>query len=287
MFPVKAEISISSFSRTALSTRLLSVVASVRPIVADEKAPMAVKRLEERWFFSANSARPCSTSSPRAKTSRKVRTLGLSSVALRPGAKPGLAGIRAVGRVTFSGGALNIGLGIMGLALCAKAALASAPVTAKAIASDRIMTPLPEPFSCGKDSQAVRGAPAVINSGVQPSSADMNYKPRRFNKAIELWEDGQPVFYATERPNAQIDQYERGKAMCKTYADVINYDMEHEMFDLRSLAEFMRGLSDGGGTRSGHRMPSVFVTCPVLGLNEQYAMANSWVIGQILDRGRH
>jgi 4-hydroxy-2-oxoheptanedioate aldolase len=134
---------------------------------------------------------------------------------------------------------------------------------------------------------AGRGAPAPINSGVQPSSVDMNYKPRRFNKAIELWEDGQPVFYATERPNATVDQYERGKAMCKTYADVINYDMEHEMFDLRSLAEFMRGLADGGGTRSGHRMPAVFVTCPVLGLSEQYAMANSWVIGQILDLGVH
>ena len=32
-------------------------------------------------------------------------------------------------------------------------------------------------------------------------------------------------------------------------------------------------------------MPAVFVTCPVLGLNEQYAMANSWVISQILDLG--
>ncbi|HEY1878186.1 MAG TPA: hypothetical protein VGG66_11985, partial [Rhizomicrobium sp.] len=42
---------------------------------------------------------------------------------------------------------------------------------------------------------------------------------------------------------------------------------------------------DGEGTRSGHRMPVVFVTCPVLGLNEAYMLANSWVLGQILDMG--
>ena len=61
------------------------------------------------------------------------------------------------------------------------------------------------------------------------------------------------------------DSYELGKAMCKTWADMINYDMEHELFDLAELHEFMRGLADGGGTRSGHRMPVVFVTCPGAG----------------------
>jgi 4-hydroxy-2-oxoheptanedioate aldolase len=32
-------------------------------------------------------------------------------------------------------------------------------------------------------------------------------------------------------------------------------------------------------------MPVVFVTCPVLGLSEAYMLANSWVLGQILDMG--
>ena len=127
--------------------------------------------------------------------------------------------------------------------------------------------------------------PQRINSGVQPSSVDLNYKARRFNKAIELWEDGQPVFYASERPTRGVNAYERGKLMCKTYADAINYDMEHVPFNVTELGEFMRGLADGGGTRSGHRFPAVFVTCPVLGLSEEYAIANSWVMGQILDTG--
>jgi 4-hydroxy-2-oxoheptanedioate aldolase len=130
-----------------------------------------------------------------------------------------------------------------------------------------------------------RTAIASVNSGRQCASVDMNYKPRRFNKVIELWEDGQPAWYTTAQPTPGVDSYELGKAMCKTWADMINYDMEHELYDLRELRDFMRGLADGGGTRSGHRMPVVFVTCPVLGLNEAYMLANSWVLGQILDLG--
>lgn len=125
----------------------------------------------------------------------------------------------------------------------------------------------------------------AINSGKQTSFVDLNYKPRRFNKVIELWEDGQPAYYTTVRPTPGVDSYALGKAMCKTWADMINYDMEHELFDLGALHEFMRGLGDGGGTRSGHRFPVVFVTCPVLGLSENYMLANSWVLGQILDLG--
>lgn len=125
----------------------------------------------------------------------------------------------------------------------------------------------------------------IINTGKQTSFVDLNYKPRRFNKVIELWEDGQPAYYTTVRPTRGVDGYELGKAMCKTWADMINYDMEHDLFDLRELRDFMQGLADGGGTRSGHRMPAVFVTSPVLGLSEDYMLANSWVLGQILDMG--
>ena len=130
-----------------------------------------------------------------------------------------------------------------------------------------------------------RTSATPINSGKQTSSVDMSYKPRRFNKVIELWEGGQPAWYTTVRPDPAVNSYELGKAMCKTWADMINYDMEHELFDMAELHEFMRGLADGGGTRSGHRMPVVFVTCPVLGLSEAYMLANSWVLGQILDMG--
>ena len=97
---------------------------------------------------------------------------------------------------------------------------------------------------------------------------------------------GRPARLLHHRQSAPgVDSYELGKKMCKTWADSINYDMEHTLYDLKELREFMRGLADGGGTRSGHRFPAVFVTCPVLGLNENYMLANSWVLGQILDAG--
>src|ERR1700722_16924391 len=36
---------------------------------------------------------------------------------------------------------------------------------------------------------------SMVSQNVQPSTVDWNYKPRRVNKAIELWEDGQPIYY--------------------------------------------------------------------------------------------
>lgn len=129
------------------------------------------------------------------------------------------------------------------------------------------------------------GRDGSVNSGKQTSSVDLNYKPRRLNKVIELWEDGQPVYYTSWGVGPGVDPYERGKKMCKTYADAINIEFEHGLYDLKDLREFMRGLKDGGGTRSGHRFPATFVTPPVLGLNENYMMANSWVLGQIWDAG--
>ena len=42
---------------------------------------------------------------------------------------------------------------------------------------------------------AASGAMAQPARNKQPSSADMSYKPRRLNKCIELWEDGQPIYY--------------------------------------------------------------------------------------------
>ena len=71
----------------------------------------------------------------------------------------------------------------------------------------------------------------------------------RVNRVIELLEQGQPVYYTgvTDRG------YEGGRAMAHTWADYINYEMEHHPFDLTALAAFMRGLVDGGPTRSSHR----------------------------------
>ena len=48
-------------------------------------------------------------------------------------------------------------------------------------------------------------------------TVDPNYKPRRINKAIELWEDNQVVAYAEYGPSGAPDTYEEGKRLAKTY----------------------------------------------------------------------
>ena len=108
--------------------------------------------------------------------------------------------------------------------------------------------------------------------------------PERINKAIELLEQGQPIYYTgkSERPS-----YESGKAMAKTWADCIALDMEHGSFDMAGLSEFMRGLVDGGPTASGHRTPAVIITIPTDGTDEQVMRANAWMCKQVLARGVH
>jgi len=89
-------------------------------------------------------------------------------------------------------------------------------------------------------------------------------KPKRINRAIELLDQGQPVYYTAGRGG-----YEEGKKLAQTPYDYINYEMEHGAFDISALREFMRGLVDGGPTKSGHRTPAVVATLPILGLDER------------------
>jgi 4-hydroxy-2-oxoheptanedioate aldolase len=63
--------------------------------------------------------------------------------------------------------------------------------------------------------------------------------------------------------------------------------MEHSPFDVGRLMDFMRGLIDGGPTRSGHRTPAVFVTLPADGQSEHAIRANAWMIKQVLATGVH
>ncbi len=127
----------------------------------------------------------------------------------------------------------------------------------------------------------------LVNAHVQPSSVDRNYKPRRINKAIELWEDGQPIYYGIWGVGPGVDPYSQGVKMARTYLDAINVEMEHGALDFSALREFMRGLVDGGPTPSGHRTPAVFVETCIIGLDEAYMRANSWVLEQLLDCGIH
>ncbi|HEX4117791.1 MAG TPA: hypothetical protein VHX99_03240 [Rhizomicrobium sp.] len=128
---------------------------------------------------------------------------------------------------------------------------------------------------------------AMVNQNRQPSTVDRSYKPRRLNKVIELWEDGQPIYYNGSGLGPGVDPYAQGVKMARTYMDAINVEYEHGAIDFVQLREFMRGLVDGGPTASGHRTPAVFVETCIIGLDEAYARANSWVIEQLLDCGVH
>ncbi len=131
--------------------------------------------------------------------------------------------------------------------------------------------------------------PPPVNSHTQPSSVDLNYKPRRVNKCIELLEDGQPIYYNGHFAGLgpSVDAYELGVRKSQTYEDLMDVEFEHGAMDFKQLREFMRGLVAGGPTRSGHRTPAVYATCPIIGLDEAYARANSWIFEHLLDCGVH
>ena len=120
-------------------------------------------------------------------------------------------------------------------------------------------------------------APAA--TGVEATGG---YEPKRINKAIELWEQGQPVYYQMAGGG-----YDEGRELARTWADIIMYDMEHAPYDMTRLREFMRGLVDGGPTPSGHRTPAVVVVLPVPGIDELTVRVNQWMIQQALAQGVH
>ena len=107
--------------------------------------------------------------------------------------------------------------------------------------------------------------------------------PKRINKAIELLERGQPIYYTQVNGGG----YEAGKAMAQTWADYITYNFEHSAFNVSELHEFMRGLVDGGLTKSGHRTPAVICVLPVAGHDGAMVRANAWMVEQVLSAGVH
>ena len=114
-------------------------------------------------------------------------------------------------------------------------------------------------------------------------SGDAVYKPKRINKAIELIEMGEPVYYF-QIPGGGYDE---GKRHAQTWADAIGYNVEQAPFSARELRDFIQGLIDGGPTPSGHRTPAVIVTLPVGGIDEATVRANYWMVEQVLAAGAH
>jgi 4-hydroxy-2-oxoheptanedioate aldolase len=139
-----------------------------------------------------------------------------------------------------------------------------------------------------KDSQKrlfLLSASLCLVAGVATLLADAP-KPKHINRALELLEEGQPIYYTGSHEGTN-GSFEQGKKDAQTYADYISYDMEHAPFDVKGLAEYMRGLVAGGPTKSGHRTPTVIVNVPVNGLDYETVRANAWMFNQVLATGVH
>src|SRR5712692_4584667 len=111
-------------------------------------------------------------------------------------------------------------------------------------------------------------------------------KAKRINRAVELLSQGQPIYYTGSHSGTE-GSFEQGKKDAQIYADYISYDMEHAPFDIKGLADYMRGLVAGGPTKSGHRIPTVIVNVPVNGTDEATVRANAWMFNQVLATGVH
>ena len=127
------------------------------------------------------------------------------------------------------------------------------------------------------------GSLLVLSVAVSVAQAP---KPKRINRAIELLEQGQPIYYTGSHEGTD-GSFEQGVKDAQTWADYISYDMEHAPFDVKGLADYMRGLAKGGSTRSGHRTPAVIVNVPVNGTDEATVRANAWMFHQVLATGVH
>ena len=131
--------------------------------------------------------------------------------------------------------------------------------------------------------QGRAGGPRGGGPPAQPGGGAATWTPTRINKAIELLEMGQPIYYA------QVDGggYEDGRRLALTQADYITYNLEHSSFDMTQLREFMRGLVEGGPTKSGHRTPAVIVVTPAVGWDQEQMRANQWMMQHIMAAGVH
>jgi 4-hydroxy-2-oxoheptanedioate aldolase len=108
----------------------------------------------------------------------------------------------------------------------------------------------------------------------------------RINRAIEMLSHDQAIYYVGPH-SGHVLTYAQGKKDADTWADYINVGMEHGCFDMTGLAEYLRGLVDGGPPASGHRTPAVIVEAPVNGIDEAHVRYAAWQFRQILGRGVH
>ena len=66
--------------------------------------------------------------------------------------------------------------------------------------------------------------PLICLSFAPPSDAQT--KPKRINRAIEMLEQDQTIYYFTEGRGGSQGGYKEGLALAKTWAEMIIYEME-------------------------------------------------------------
>src|SRR5262249_31475081 len=93
----------------------------------------------------------------------------------------------------------------------------------------------------GRDLRVLAAGVALVFCVASLRAADA---PKRINRAIELLEQGQPIYYTGSHEGTE-GNFEQGVKDAQTYADYISYDMEHAPFDVKGLAEYMKGLVKG------------------------------------------
>ena len=70
-------------------------------------------------------------------------------------------------------------------------------------------------------------------------------KPKRINRAIELLEQGQPIYY-TGSHSGTTGTFEQGKKDASTYADYISYDMEAAPYDIEPMPSMVDSINPSG-----------------------------------------
>ena len=96
---------------------------------------------------------------------------------------------------------------------------------------------------------------------IVPAAREEAIVASRINRALELLAQDQAIYYVGGH-SGHVLTHSQGRQDARTWADYLNIGMEHGSFDMAGLAEYMRGLVDGGPARSGHRTPTIVVEAP-------------------------
>ena len=76
----------------------------------------------------------------------------------------------------------------------------------------------------------------------------------RVNRAIELLDQGQPIYYSGAHTGHVLTR-DQGIKDAAIWSDYINVGMEHGSFDMGGLESYMQGMAEGGPTASGTARP--------------------------------